>query len=216
MLATLLVIAGAALQAPEVTEPSTKVAFPAELQTPAGAQVLTGTGVRTRTMLKVKVYAFGLYVDAGGARTGLAAWRGKNAADLSRDQALYNELLKGDFPMTLRLVMTRNVGADQMSEAFNDALAPRIAQAEQRGMSGGAEALAQFRAFFTDRLAEGTELVFSRSGSKLTVTIGGKQSGEIDNAALAWALFDVYLGDKPISSDGKKSVVARLPEVLGA
>lgn len=216
MLATMLLIAATALQTAEITEPNTKVAFPAELQTATGAQVLTGTGVRTRTMLKVKVYAFGLYVDAAGARTGLAAWRGKNAADLARDQSLYTELLKGSFPMTLRLVMTRDVGADQMSEAFNDALAPRVAQAEQRGMTGGAGALAQFRAFFTDRLTEGTELVFSRSSDKLTVTIGGKQAGEIDNAALAWALFDVYLGQKPISSDGKKGVVARVPELLGA
>ncbi|HET9386200.1 MAG TPA: chalcone isomerase family protein [Gemmatimonadales bacterium] len=216
MLATMLLIAATALQTSEITEPNTKVAFPAELQTATGAQVLTGTGVRTRTMLKVKVYAFGLYVDAAGARTGLAPWRGKNAADLARDQSLYTELLKGSFPMTLRLVMTRDVGADQMSEAFNDALAPRVAQAEQRGMTGGAEALTQFRAFFTDRLTEGTELVFSRSSGKLTVTIGGKQAGEIDNAALAWALFDVYLGEKPISSDGKKGVVARVPELLGA
>jgi hypothetical protein len=215
MLATLLLIA-TALQATEITEPSTKVTFPAELQAAAGTQVLTGTGVRTRTMLKVKVYAFGLYVDAAGARSALAAWRGKNAAALAGDQSLYSELLKGGFPMTLRLVMTRDVGADQMSEAFNDALGPRVAQAEQRGMTGGAEALTRFRGFFSDRLTKGTELVFSRDGNTLKVSIGGKESGEIDNEALAWALFDVYLGEKPISSDGKKGVVARLPEILGA
>jgi hypothetical protein len=29
------------------------------------------------------------------------------------------------------------------------------------------------------------------------------------------ALFDVYLGEKPISSDGKKTVIARLPGILG-
>ena len=216
MIASLLLAAVLAVQSSEVAEPNTKVKFPTELQAPSGPQLLAGTGVRTRTMLKVKVYAFGLYVDAAGARTALAAWRGKGSADLARDPSLYTELLKGAFPMTLRLVMTRNVGADQMAEAFNDALGPRVAQAEQRGMTGGAEALAQFRAFFTDRLAEGTELVFARSETKLTVSIGGKQVGEIDNAALAWALFDVYLGEKPISSDGKKTVVARMPEILGA
>jgi hypothetical protein len=216
MITMLLFVAATALQTSEITEPNTKVKFPVEMQTATAPQVLAGTGVRTRTMLKVKVYAFGLYVDAAGARTALAAWRGKSSADLARDPSLYNELLKGGFPMTLRLVMTRNVGADQMAEAFNDALGPRVAQAEQRGLTGGAEALAQFRAFFTDRLAEGTELVFARAGNKLTVSIGGKQAGEIDNAALAWALFDVYLGEKPISSDGKKTVVARMPEILGA
>ena len=216
MIASLLLAASVLVQTSEITEPNTKVTFSTHLQTAAGEQALGGTGVRTRTMLKVKVYAFGLYLDAAGARSALAAWRGKNAAALAGDESLYKELLKGGFPMTLRLVMTRDVGADQMSEAFNEALGPRVAQAELGGMTGGAEALTRFRGFFTDKLTKGTELVFSRSGNTLKVSIAGKESGEIDNAALAWALFDVYLGDKPISPDGKKGVVARLPEILGS
>jgi len=214
MNATLLLVAAAALQGPAVTEPNTKVAFPVELQTPAGVQALAGTGVRTRTMLKVKVYAFGLYVDPG-ARTALSAWHGKTAADLARDKALYDELLKGSFPMTMRLVMTRNVGGEQMAEAFDGALAPRVAQAATRGMAGGAEALVRFRGFFTDKLASGTELLFTWApGDRLMASIGGRPVGEIENAALCWALFDVYLGSDPISPEGKKTVIARLPEVL--
>ena len=213
MIATLLLVA--ALQGSEVTEPNTQVTFSTELQRPAGAQLLAGTGVRTRTILHVKVYAFGLYVDSAGARAALGAWRGKSAADLARDQALYRELLKGAFPMTLRLVMTRNVGGSQMAEAFDDALAPRVAQAAERGMPNGADALARFRGFFSDELASGTELLFSWARDTLNVSIGGKPAGEIGNAALCWALFDVYLGEKPITSDGKKTVIARLPEILG-
>ena len=214
MIASLLL--AVALQGPEVTEPNTNVTFLTVLETPAGTQVLTGTGVRTRTMLKVKVYAFGLYVDSAGARAALAAWRGKSASDLARDQSLYGELLKGAFPMTLRLVMTRNVGGDQMAEAFDEALGPRVAQAAERGMPAGAEALARFRALFTGELASGTELLFSWApGSTLRVSIGGRQVGEIESAALCWALFDVYLGEKPISSDGKKTIIARLPGILG-
>jgi hypothetical protein len=166
-------------------------------------------------MLQVKVYAFGLYVDAAGARAGLGAWQAKNAAELARDQSLYRELLKGAFPMTLRLVMTRDVGGDQMAQAFNEALGPRVAQAAQRGMAGGDTALTRFRSFFTDRLSSGTELRFAwTAGNALTVSIGGRELGTIENAALSWALFDVYLGDKPISSEGKKTVIARLPDVL--
>ena len=216
MITALLLIA-ATVQGTEVTEPNTQVKFPTELQTSTGAQVLTGTGVRTRTMLQVKVYAFGLYVDAAGARSALAAWGGKSAADLAKDKTLYDALLKGQFPMTMRLVMTRDVGAEQMANAFNEALAPRVARAAQNGMPGGAEALARFRGLFSSELTSGTELLFSwATPSTLHVTIGGQKAGEIDNAALAWALFDVYLGEKPISDNGKKTVVARLPEVLGA
>ena len=215
MLAPLLLIA--AVQGTAVTEPNTKVPFPVELESPAGRQVLTGTGVRTRTMLKVKVYAFGLYIDAAGARSALGAWRAASAADLAKDQTLYQTLLKGQFPMTLRLVMTRDVGGDQMASAFNDALGARVAKAAQNGMPGGAEALTRFRAFFASELKSGTELLFTwATPSTLHVSIGGQKAGEIDNAALCWALFDVYLGEKPISESGKKTVVARLPEILAA
>jgi hypothetical protein len=104
-----------------------------------------------------------------------------------------------------------------MAEAFDDALGPRVAQAVQRNMPGGAEALAQFRALFTTPLTRGTELLFTwSSDDRLLVSIGGQQVGAIDNRALAWALFDVYLGANPISPEGKRSVLARLPEVLGS
>jgi Chalcone-flavanone isomerase len=193
-----------------------KTDFPSELRTPAGIQLLTGTGVRTRTVFKVKVYTFGLYVDAEGARKALAPWRGKSAATLSAEPSVYHELLKGAFSMTMRLVMSRDVSAAQMTEAFAEALGPRVAQAAQRDMPGGAEALARFRAAFTTPLTRGTELLFTwSSDDRLLVSIGGQQVAAIDNRALAWALFDVYLGADPISPEGKRSVIARLPEVLG-
>jgi hypothetical protein len=210
------VLLAIALQGGEGVELKANVAFPTELQTPVGVHLLTGTGVRTRTIFNVKVYTFGLYVDGDGARTGLARWRGKSAADLANDASLYDELLKGSFPMTMRLVMARDVGAGQMVEAFDGALAPRVAHAAQRGMPGGSEALARFRALFTSQLKNGTELLFTWAGNKLLVSIGGRQVGEIDSRALSWALFDVYLGQKPISPEGKRSVVARLSEIIGA
>ena len=215
MLAALLLIA-ATVQGTEVAEPNTNVKFPVELTAAGGGtQVFTGAGVRTRTMLQVKVYAFGLYVDPAGARSALAAWRGRSAGDLAKDQAVYQALLKGQFPMTLRLVMTRDVGGDQMASAFNEALGPRVATAARNGMAGGAEALTRFRGFFANELTSGTELVFAwATPSTLHVSIGGQKAGEIDNQALCWALFDVYLGGKPISPSGKKSVVSRLPGVL--
>ncbi|MDQ3949044.1 MAG: chalcone isomerase family protein [Gemmatimonadota bacterium] len=215
MIAILLL--AVAVHGAEVVEPNTNIAFPTELQTPVGVQRLTGTGVRVRTVFKVKVYAFGLYVDGDGARAALAPWRGKSAAELASDASLYDELLKGSFPMTMRLEMARDVGAHQMAEAFDGALAPRVAQAAQRGVPGGAEALGRFRALFTSELRSGSELLFTWApGDKLLVSIGGRQVGEIENRALCWALFDVYLGPKPISPEGKTSVVARLPELIAS
>jgi hypothetical protein len=215
MLTTLLLAAAAC--STELATANVSADFPTELRTPAGTQSLTGTGVRTRTAFKVKVYTFGLYVDAEGARRALSQWRGRSATDLSADGSVYDEILKGSFPMTVRLVMSRDVSAAQMAEAFDDALTPRVAQAAQRNMPGGADALPQFRTLFTTPLTRGTELLFTWSADdRLVVSIGGRQVGAIANRALAWALFDVYLGSKPISPEGKRSVIARLPEVLGS
>lgn len=212
-----LALAPLPLTAQTYRDPGTGVEFPTSLTPPGGtaAQALTGTGVRTRTMLKVKVYAFGLYVDAAGAKSALGAWAGKPAAQLQGDNAFYAKLLERGFAMTLRLVMTRDVDGSTMAEAFDGALRPRVQEAAGKGMTGGEAALDQFRGFFADQVTKGTELVFACTPEgRFTTSIAGAQKPDIESPALCWALFDVYLGAKPISSDGKKSVVASFPALL--
>ncbi len=53
MVAILLLVT--ALQGSEVIEHNTQVKFAAEVRTPAGAQLLAGTGVRPGTMPHVRV-----------------------------------------------------------------------------------------------------------------------------------------------------------------
>lgn len=202
-----------------VTEPSSGVPFPTELTVPGGTadHVLTGTAIRTKTFLKVKVYAFGLYVDPEGARAVLAPYAGQPASELERNDAFYRRILDGDFAMTLRLVMTRDVGGDDMADAFDGALRPRVQKAAaEMSMPGGEAALDQFRGYFSlDEMTKGAEIVFSCSPEgNLTTSIKGAEQPAIESAALCWALFDVYLGQKPISGDGKKKVIARFPELL--
>ncbi len=216
-----LVLAGL-MQGPDsVVEPNTKVSFPLRLEPPTvgATHTLTGMGVRTRTVLGVKVYAFGLYVDAVAAAETLKSWAGRSAGDLERDASFYGELVKDNFGKTLRLVMTRDVDGPTMAEAFDKALGPRVQRAgEELGMPGGEEALATFRGYFgVSQLTKGSELIFSWvPGGKLITTIQGKTEGEIASPAFCWALFDVYLGTNPISPGGKKTVIARFPEVLGS
>ncbi len=218
-LLTLLVAALAAPAAAQtVTEPSSGVAFPVELSVAGGGrQVLAGTGLRTRTMLNVKIYAFGLYVDAAGARAALSAYAGRGAAELERDNAFYDAVLRLGFPMTMRLSMIRNITGEQMSEAFEDALRPRVTAAAGRGMAGGEAALNTFRGFFSlDRLTEGVELLFTCTGDgTLHTSVAGEAKPAIQSRALCWALFDVYLGRNPISASGKRSAIARMPAILG-
>jgi hypothetical protein len=186
-----------------VAEPSSGRLFPVHLSVPGRATVhrLTGVGIRTRTIFKVQVYAFGLYLDSAGAATQLAEWEGKPPR----------------FGKSLRLVMTRDVDGTDMADAFDGALRPRISHwTDSTGVAGGEEALATFRGYFSvDRLRKETELVFSwLPGDTLVTAIGGEAAGVLRDPALAWALFDVYLGEDPVSKDGKKAIVSGIPSLL--
>ena len=62
-------------------EPSSKVPFPVEITAAGGTDthVLAGVAIRTKTFLKVKVYAFGIYVDEVPARTALSGFANQTA-----------------------------------------------------------------------------------------------------------------------------------------
>lgn len=193
--------------------------FPVRL-TPHGATTphqLMGTAIRERTFLRVKVYAFGLYVDPAGARSSLSAFAGVSTSRLERDQSFYRRILDMNFSMTLRLVMTRDVAGDAVAEAFDRALRPRVERAAaDMNMPGGAAALEQFRGYFNLReVPKGTEIVFSCSPTgRLGTSVNGALRPGIQSQALCWALFDIYLGERPISADSKKSVIAGFPGLL--
>jgi hypothetical protein len=76
----------------------------------------------------------------------------------------------------MRLVMTRNVGGEQMSEAFDGALRPRVVAAAGRAMPGGEAALDRFRCYFSvDRLTEGAELVFTCADGTFHSSVAGER-----------------------------------------
>jgi len=212
--------AGSSLAAQTVTERNSGVAFTVMLSAPNGAeQVLTGTGIRTKTFLKVKVYAFGLYVDEAAAKAALSGFEGQDAKALEKNKDFYGALLQMQFPMTLRLVMTRDVDGETMASAFEEALLPRVQEAAaSKDMPGGEEALQTFRGYFSlSEMTKDAELLFTCApDGTLSSAVKGEERPPITSPALCWALFDVYLGEKPISGDGKKGVVARFPELLGA
>ena len=206
-------------QAEMVLERASGRAFPVELALPGRGQVqrLAGTGIRAKTFFKVQVYAFGLYVSAEAAAASLANWRGRSMAELKKDDSFYKRLLEDDFGKSLRLVMTRTIGGDDMIEAFDKALKPRLRQAiEKLGLNGSQADLESFRSYFnSEELTKGSELIFAwRPGGTLVTAIQGGVKGEIESPALCWALFDVYLGLKPVSKGAKQSLISRLPSIL--
>ena len=194
-----------------VVESESGTPFPVVLAPPGAAAPhrLMGTGIRKRTIFRVKVYAFGLYVEPAGAAAALAAFAGTGAEGLERDAAFTRRLLDLDFGMALRLVMTRTVSGGDVADAFDDALRPRMPRA-------GAAALARLRGHLdVDEVRRGAEIVFACGpAGRLAASVDGAGRPAIESRALCRALFDVYLGADPIERNGKRNVVAGLAGFL--
>ena len=203
-----------------VREPESDTPFPVVLTPPGTATPhrLVGTGIRQRTIFRVNVYAFGLYVDPAGARAALAAFAGRQASELRRDERFHQRLLDLDFGMTLRMVMTRTVEGGDVADAFDDALRPRMARAGRRSADGAGKnaPLARLRSYLdVDEVARGTEIVFSCDPEgRLTTSVGRAQRPPIESRTLCRALFDVYLGQDPIERGGRRNIITGFARLL--
>jgi hypothetical protein len=189
-----VMLVAAALLAQEVTEPGSGVRFPAH----DGDKSLLGVGLRTRTFLKVKVYAIGLYVADSALGGPLAALKGQTTSP-----AFAQALVKGDFPKEVRLRITRDLSADQIQGAMREALA----KADPARMQ-------QFVSYFP-ALEVGDEIVIRWApGGTLETVMAGKEKPPIADRVFAEAVFGVWLGEKPVQEDIKKGLVARAGALL--
>lgn len=216
IVALLAVAVPGSAQSPHTAiEPLSNTPFPVVLMPPGSSTEhrLAGTGLREVVILfiGVHVYAFGLYVDAEGARTALAEFAGRPPDELAADERFYRRLLDQEFGMSLRLVMVRTVAGADVANAFDDALRPQVS-----GDAADLRALERFRGYFdAPEIATGTEVVFACTPSgRLSTSVAGADRESIDSRGLCRALFGVYIGQDPISVDGKKTVIARFPELL--
>ncbi len=198
-----------------VKESETEIDFPVQLMAPQGdkqvRQDLLGVGVREKTIFKVNVYAMGFYVDLAAAVPVLKKAAGaRTLKEAMKDKEFHAAFLKDDFGKTLRWVMARDVGGEDIAEAFSDSLEPRVKKAKlsEEARKAAEAAMKTFRAYFSSELTEGTELLFHwEPGGRLHTSVGGVKKGMITNLALCTALFDVYLGDDPISTGAKQSFI---------
>lgn len=220
----LCLLAPVALQEPDtVKEPESGHHYLLETTALGTKQAvkITGTGIREKTVFAVNVYSFALYIDQAKATELLAKWKGKTAKELQKDDALYTALLDDRLLKELRLRFCRDVDADDVRSAFEDSLEPRILEFKKVEAGTKAEklaVLAEFRKLFTlDKVKNGNELRFAwHPGGKLHTSINGEVQAVIESPALCWAMFDVFLGKKPISSSGKKHLVDRIPDLIAA
>ena len=95
------------------------LAFPGQLK----GQTFVGGGTRAKYGA-VKVYAVGLYIDAGRAASSLKPFVGLPATSLSAN--FFKVLQAGKFDRTLLLQFHRSVAAETVAGALRDSLAGRL------------------------------------------------------------------------------------------
>ena len=150
-----------------------------------GAQelVLNGAGIRTRAIFKV--YVGSLYVPAK-ANTAAA--------------------VLGKAPRRVQLNMLRDVSSDQMldalTEGVNQANSPADAGAVKPQMGELAQVLKSI-----GQLKEGNVLAFDFVDGGTRVSLNGQAKGTIAGEAFNKALFNAWIGDKPVQDDLKKAML---------
>lgn len=184
-----LFLVGPAL-AQEVTEPRTGTKFAAK----EGNTTLLGVGLRTKTVLRVRVYAIGLYV-ADSAISG--PLKGKAGTP-----ELYRELVYGDFKKEVLMKFVRDVTADQIRDAFRESL---------KGAGGKTE---EWISNFSD-IRTGQDIVITWApGAGLETKVAGTDKPIINDKNFASTVFAIWLGEKPVQDDIKRDLVARGGELL--
>ena len=145
--------------------------------------VLNGAGVRTRAIFKV--YVGSLYVPA----------KTKTAADVYAKA-----------PRRVQLNMLRDVTSDQMVDALTEGLN----QANSAAEAGAVKAqMAELAAILKSigQLKEGNVLAFDFVDGGTRVSLNGQAKGTIAGDAFNKALFNAWLGDKPVQDDLKKAML---------
>jgi hypothetical protein len=182
------------LPAQDVKEPRSGVSFAPK----DGSSTLMGIGVRTRTMLKVKVYAIGLYVDDAALAGPLAAHKGKTSSP-----EFYRELVWGDFPKHVVMKFTRDVSTSQIQGAFREVLT-----------SANKARVDAFVGYFGDTKVGQEYVIRWAPGGTLETTVVGAAKPPIADKDFAAAVFGIWLGEKPIQDDIKRDLVSRAASAI--
>lgn len=212
-----------------VVEPKTGFQFPAVLcpdplssqLAEAGKQVLTGVGLRSLTVMKlksIKIYAFALYIRPDIVKAQLGEKYGAvSSEDLKHDPQFYEDILSHDLGMTVRLMVHyKSLKMAMVRSAFDTSLRNRLKKI--KGMEDD-EGLEAFNSYFSQNLLlpRGTIIDFRwLPGGHLRTEIDGELLGTIRSRDFCRAFFDLYIGDPPVSCKAKEEMGEKLSQILQA
>eukprot|EP00250_Pteridium_aquilinum_P034995 c8432_g1_i1 orf=200-1156(-) len=207
-----------------VLEPKTKIEFPSFLSckdrsSGASSQVLAGVGINSLNIVRIKtirIYAFGFYINPDGLMAQLGGNYGSfSAEELKNNPAFYEDLLRHDLEMTVRLVVHyKGLRAGMVRSAFDSSLRNRLKKIKGEEDDEG---LHIFNSYFSESLTltRGTIIDFQRlSGGQLRTEINGSLIGNIYSNDFCRALFDIYIGDPPVSLRAKQEVGEKISQLL--
>ncbi|MFO0576735.1 MAG: chalcone isomerase family protein [Polyangia bacterium] len=195
-----LIAAAAAARAQQVREPGSGVGF-AETRSIDGINYeLVGTGLRKRFF--TRVYAMALYFDRDRAR-----------ASAGRAEYPDSYFIHAGFGRFAVLHFLRDVESGQLQDALREGFADWL-----RGPPGRRELAEALIRLFDRDMKAGSELTLFTSGEgqiELWLPDGSKEIGPKDYT-LGGAVWKIWLGDRPVSVDMKRTLLARFPAIQAA
>lgn len=211
-----------------IIEPRTGIEFPTflssmlpgEKRSHSPSEVLVGTGSKVMTIIKIKslrVYAFGVYIDPSSMCEKLGPkYASIPAADLKKCKNFYEDLLREDVDMTIRLVVNfKGMKINTVRDAFEKSLRARLVKANPET---DYKCLNTFGSCFTQDipLPLGTIIDIRRTADGQLITeIGGNQVGTVQSRDLCRAFFDMYIGDYPVSEQTKEQIGENVANIIG-
>jgi hypothetical protein len=208
-----LLLSGIAFAEP-VKEPATGYSFDSVMQVDGRPFVLVGAGVRKKVL--VKVYAMALYVDEADGRHAFPALvsraGGRDHAKLVSSDHAQSFVMWGTFGKLGILHFVRDVDAEKIRSAFAEGLEEEMGDKAPVDRKQAAE---QFLALFDKDMKEGQDIkVRTSADGKIEVEIAGQKKQAPQSPKLARAVWGIWLGAKPISTDLRRALVERI-DVLG-
>lgn len=207
-----------------VVEPKTGIKFPSFLSCEdqslgASSQVLVGVGFKSLNIIKIKsikIYAFGFYIKPDGLKVQLGEkYRALLSEELKNNFSIFEDLLRHDLEMTVRLVVHyKGLKVGMVRSAFDTSLKNRLRKI--KGVEDD-EGLHLFNSYFSENLSlsRGSVIDFQRlSGNQLRTEIDGRLIGTICSGDFCRALFDLYIGDPPVSLKAKQEIGEKVCQLL--
>ncbi|XP_062220476.1 fatty-acid-binding protein 2-like isoform X1 [Phragmites australis] len=218
----------------DATEPITGIKFPTLLEDNSNltAEVLVGMGFRSMRIMRLKnlnLYAFGLYIQPDSICKKLGPkYASIPDAELKDHPDFYEDLLRENIDMTVRLVVSYNglsIGTvrelksiicvfNVLSSAFEKSLCFRL---QKMNPNTDYHCLKTFGSYFSEdiHIPAGTKIDFRQtSDGQLITEIDGKQIGTVRSKDLCKAFFDMYIGDPPISVETKQDIAQNVAGLI--